>query len=69
MKALLICLLLILLTNCVSERYCRFSQEKKTGEMKATKHELKDLKKGIPLFVTIRGKVYRNTHRIQAYNK
>lgn len=48
---------------------CFRSQEMKAGELRVTKHELKDINNGIPLFVTIRGKVYRNTHTIQQLNK
>lgn len=70
MKKLIYILLLVILSSCVQELYPFQGRTKNTPMRdKMSNHQVAEAKLGIPYYVHVNGKTYRNTHKMQQYNK
>lgn len=71
MKKLIYILFLVILSSCAQEIYHPFAGKTTNKPLKGrmTAHQVKDAKWGTSYYTRVNGKIYKNTHKIQQYNK
>lgn len=70
MKRLIVIGCMLVLTGCATmNHYPWYAEKKPVKNHRMTPHQVSEAQQGIPHYVRVNGKMYRNTHRIQSLNR
>lgn len=70
MKRLIVIICMLVLTGCATmNHYPWYVEKKPVKNHRMTRHQVREAQRGIPGYVRVNGKVYKNTHRMQSLNR
>ena len=70
MKKLITMLCIFAICGCTTVNHYPFYRERQPYKsQRMTRHQVREAQQGIPRYVRVNGKMYRNTHKVQFFNR